>query len=251
MAVYVDDNMLMGSDRAQVDAEMESFQEWALDIVGLVFKVAKDRLAAREQLALGFIWDSVTLTRTLESRKLESYLALLSEYAGLPTLDLRQMQSMAGKLHRMLMTLPPGSACLAASLFELMSGLKLPWHRRRTTRRLRADFMLVHELLSANLGRGHYSYAHFRTAPAVWTDASKQARYSGGGWVSACGAYDWFKYGSRAARRPIDFLEGDTVVACVERLAHKWRGCVVQFFIDNSSFQKSGAKGRSKAHRTV
>ena len=167
IAVYVDDNMLMGSDRAQVDAEMESFQEWALDIVGLVFKVAKDRLAAREQLALGFIWDSVTLTRTLESRKLESYLALLSEYAGLPTLDLRQMQSMAGKLHRMLMTLPPGSACLAASLFELMSGLKLPWHRRRTTRRLRADFMLVHELLSANLGRGHYSYAHFRTAPAM------------------------------------------------------------------------------------
>ena len=96
----------------------------------------------------------------------------------------------------------------------------------------------MHELLSANLGRGHYSYAHFRTAP-----------YSGGGWVSACGAYDWFKHGSRAAQRPIDFLEGDTVVACVERLAHKWRGCVVQFFIDNSSFQKSGAKGRSKAHR--
>ena len=43
----------------------------------------------------------------------------------------------------MLMTLPPGSACLAASLFELMSGLKLPRHRRRTTRRVRADFMLV------------------------------------------------------------------------------------------------------------
>ena len=93
----------------------------------------------------------------------------------------------------------------------------LPWHRRRTTRRVRSDFMLVHELLSANLG--HYSYAHFRKA--VWTDASKQARYSGGGWVSACGAYDWFKYGSKAARQPIDFLEGDTVVACVERLAHK------------------------------
>jgi len=58
---------------------MESFQEWALGIAGLVFKVAMDRLAAREQLALGFIWDSVTLTRTLESRKLESYLALLNQ----------------------------------------------------------------------------------------------------------------------------------------------------------------------------
>ena len=60
---------------------------------------------------------------------------------------------------------------------------------------------------------------------------------------------DYFKYGSRAARQPIDFLEGDTVVACVERLAHKWRGCVVQFFIDNAAFMRSGAKGRSRAHR--
>ena len=51
MAVYVDDNMLMGSDCAAVDAEMESFQTWALDIIGLVFKVAKDRMAARQQLA--------------------------------------------------------------------------------------------------------------------------------------------------------------------------------------------------------
>ena len=130
-----------------------------------------------------------------------------------------------------------------------MSGLRLPWHRRRTTRRLRADFMLVHALLSANLGRGYYSYAHFRPAPPVWTDASKQSWYTGGGWVSACGAYDYFKYGSRAARQPIDFLEGDTVVACVERLASRWRGCVVDFFIDNSAFLQSGAKGRSRANR--
>ena len=97
------------------------------------------------------------------------------EYANLGTLGLAQMQSMAGKLHRMILTLPPGAHCLARSLFELMSGLRLPWHRRRTTRRLRADFMLVHALLSANLGRGHYSLAHFRPAPPVWTDASKQA----------------------------------------------------------------------------
>ena len=229
MAVYVDDNCLMGPCRERVDAEMQSFQAWALDVVGLAFKVAKDRVAAQQQLALGFVWDSTTLTRTIEERKLAGYLDLLLEY--LSTLGLAQMQAMAGKLHRMILTLPPGARCLAVSLFELMSGLRLPWHRRRTTRRLRADFMLVHALLSANLGRGHYSYAHFRPAPPVWTDASKQARYTGGGWVSACGAYDYFKYGSRAARQPIDFLEGDTVVACVERLArlcgdvlHRQRG---------------------------
>ena len=125
----------------------------------------------------------------------------------------------------------------------------MPWQRRRTTRRARRDFKLVHMLLSMNLGRGFYSYANFKYAPPVYTDASKQARYSGGGRVSACGAYDYFKYGSRAARQCIDFLEGDTVVVAVQRLAHKWRGCVVEFFIDNQSFQKSGAKGRSRAHR--
>ena len=53
-------------------------------------------MAAREQHALGFIWDSVTLTRTLEDRKLSSYLALLSEYAGLPTLRRPQPASDAG-----------------------------------------------------------------------------------------------------------------------------------------------------------
>ena len=103
---------------------MQSFQAWALDVVGLVFKVAKDRVAARRQLALGFVWDSTTLTRTIEERKLAGYLDLLLEYATVTTLGLAQMQSMAGKLHRMILTLPPGAHCLAVSLFELMSGLR-------------------------------------------------------------------------------------------------------------------------------
>ena len=60
---------------------MQSFQAWALDVVGLAFKVAKDRVAARQQLALGFVWDSTTLTRTIEERKLTGYLDLLLEYA--------------------------------------------------------------------------------------------------------------------------------------------------------------------------
>ena len=93
-----------------------------------------------------------------------------------------------------------------------------------------------------NLGKGFYSYANFRSAPAVCTDASKQATFAGGGWVSACGAYDWWVYGTAAKRKMIDFLEGDTVVEAVRALAPKWRGCVVEFWIDNSAFQKSGAK---------
>ena len=33
MAVYVDGNCLMGPCRGRVDAEMHSFQAWALDVV--------------------------------------------------------------------------------------------------------------------------------------------------------------------------------------------------------------------------
>ena len=147
------------------------------------------------------------------------------------------------------MTLPPGAACLGSSLFSLMAGLKLPWHERRTTRQMREDLKCVHRLLTMNMGKGFYSYANFKPAPPVQTDASKQARYVGGGWCSACGAYDWWRYGASAARKCIDFLEGDTIVEAVRALAPKWRGCIVEFYCDNQAFQRSGAKGRSRAQR--
>ena len=44
---------------------------------GVAFKVIKDRLAATRQLALGFWWDSTTLTRELEEKKLLQYLDML------------------------------------------------------------------------------------------------------------------------------------------------------------------------------
>jgi hypothetical protein len=52
--------------------------------------------------------------------------------------------------------------------------------------------------------------------------------------------YDFWQYGSRAARKLIDFLEGDTVVETVRRMARRWKGCMVKFYIDNMVFEKSG-----------
>ena len=134
-------------------------------------------------------------------------------------------------------------------LFAMMCGLKLPWHRRRTTRQVRDNFLYCGQLLKAAVGRGYYSYANFRSAPPVWTDASKSKAYTGGGFVSACGRYDFWQYGAKAQRKFIDYLEGDTVTVACRRLAHLWRGCVVSLYCDNKSFQASAAKGRSKAER--
>ena len=245
MPIYVDDCALIGPDTAEVDAEMEAFHEWAWDVCGVVFKAIKDRLAASRQLALGFWWDSETLTRELEDRKLVQYLDMLATFAVRPKLTLREMQSCAGRMQRAIMTLPRGAAWIIVPLFMMMCGLKLPWHAREA----RGNFLFCGQMLKAAMGRGYYSLANFRTAPSVWTDASKSKAYTGGGFVSACGRYDLWRYGSRAARKLIDYLEGDTVVVACQRLAHLWKGCVVYIYCDNKAFQQSGVKGRSRVER--
>ena len=152
MAIYVDDCALMGSCQEQVDDEMLSFHAWAEAVCGVCFKVIKDRAAAKVQLALGFWWDSTTLTRELDERKLLNYLELLAEYASRPTLTLREMQSVAGRMQRCIMTFPPGSAWMLVPLFALMARLKLPHHRRRTTREVRSNFAYCSTMLKAAMG---------------------------------------------------------------------------------------------------
>ena len=180
MPVYVDDCGLIGADEHQVNYEMTAFQEWALEVCGVAFKVLKDRVAAQRQLMIGFWWDSTTLTRTLEERKLLSYVDALARWSAQPTLTLREMQSIAGKMQRAVMTFPPGAACLLLGLFSLISGLRLPWHKRRVGRQARLDMKWVEWLLRLNLGQGHYAYSLFSGAAPVESDASKSASYTGG-----------------------------------------------------------------------
>ena len=72
---------------------------------------------------------------------------------------------------------------------------------------------------------------------------------SGGGWVSADGMYDHYKYGSSASKKPIDYIEGDTVLRACSDLFGRWYKCIVPFGIDNMAFERSAEKGRSAARR--
>ena len=249
MAIYVDDIGLVGPERDATDKEMVAFHEWAEETCGVHFKAIKDKWAAQHQLMIGFWWDSNTLTRTLEERKLTAYIAELTEFAGRASLTLAELQSIGGKAQRAIMTMPPGAACLCANMFAMTHGLKLPWQRRRTTSAVRQDFGHLAGLLEANLGKGYYSYSLFDTAPAVWSDASKSKAYTGGGFVSECGRYSYWPYGSSAARKPIDFLEGDTALHTAELMGDSWRKCVVPFGIDNTAFKGAADKGWSSAVR--
>ena len=248
LVVYVDDLGSIGPDSAEVDQEGLDFGEW-LKGLGIRLKELKEKAAATLQLMLGFWWNSLTRTRTLEERKFKQYTDMLFEFSTRHTLTLREMQQMAGRMQRAVMTLPPGAACFLHNLFALMRGLSVPWQRRRTSRALRSDFTALFDLLQANDGRGYFSLEHFRRAPEVDTDASKERRYAGGGYASRCGAYRWWIYGGNAARQPIDFLEGDTVVVAMEDNGCQWKRCVVPFNIDNSAFQRSAVKGWSRAER--
>ena len=228
---------------------MEKFQAWALLICGIVFKVAKDRRAARRQKFLGFWWNSRCLSRSLEDAKLANYLKVLEETALKSALSLKELQQLAGKMHRAVMTLPPGAACLLHGIFTAMAGLKLPWHKRRISRDFKEDLRLIHSLLRRNMGKGYYSYAGFREGPGIRTDASKSESYTGGGFISQCGRFDFWVYGKSASRKPIDFLEGDTVREACIKMGPLWKGCRIHIEIDNSAFELSLVKGRSRAAR--
>ena len=249
IAVHVDDNAMIGAVAARVDAEMASLQHWATTVAGVDFKAIKDRRAAQRQLYIGFWWDSLARTRTLDEAKLVSYVRDLLAFASARTATLHDLRSLAGKAQRAVMTMPPGAACLLVNFFLLMAGLTLPWHKRRLPRGAKLDAHFLARMLELNLGRGYFSYDQFAWAPLVLSDASKSSAYAGGGYVVADGRYRFWSYGSSAARNPIDFLEGDTCLLACEDCAHTWRRCMVPFGLDNMSFQRSEARGRSRAPR--
>ena len=249
MPIYVDDMGLIGHSASVVLAEMAMFQAWATMVCGVIFKVIKDRKAAQRQLMIGFWWCSSSLTRTLPEAKLLQYVEMLSVMAGAKKFSLHDMQVCAGRMQRAIMTLPAGAACLLYGLYTLMSGLKLGWHARRSNKGVRDDLSWLRKLLTINLGRGFYSLANFLWAPDFWSDSSKSARYVGGGYLSACGRFDWFVYGRGASRKPIDFLEGDTFMVGFRRMGRHWRMMMVRCWIDNMSFKDCLRKGRSRVER--
>ena len=249
MTVYVDDLAATGATAKGTTSRMAKFQDWAENVCGVQFKRIKDKSASQVQLFLGLWWDSFTGTRTLEERKLVQYMDMLLEFSVRKTLTLLERQQAAGRLRRAIMSMPPGASCLLANIFALMLGLSVAWQKRRTTRAERQDYRFFYDILTLNLGRGYFTTDRFKEGPSVYSDASRSKRYAGGGWCSSAGPYDWWRYGTAAAKKPIDFLEGDTVVHCIESQGQSWRQQWIPFGIDNQSFEKSAQKSWSRAER--
>ena len=248
-SIYVDDIGGTGSRAKRVTIEMVKFQTWCESLGCAAFKRLKDKVASQVQLFIGFWWDSFEGTRSLEERKLLQYLDVLLAFSRRKSLTLHERQQVAGYMERAVKTMPPGASCLLANVFLLMVGLSLAWQKRRTTRKEREDYRFFHDVLNSNLGKGYYTTDRFQEGPTVYSDASRSSRYSGGGWCSSWGPYDFWRYGTAASRKPIDFLEGDTMIVSVESQGPTWKGRLVRYNMDNQAFQKSAVKGRSRAER--
>ena len=249
LVLYVDDLSHIGDDGEALDLEGQELDDF-LGKLGAGTKAKKTRSSSRLQLSLGLWWNTVNFTIWLTTDKLATYREFLLEMAERRVVTLRDMQRLAGREQRCALTLMPGSKVLMANNFILMSGLRLPHHHRRTTKAWREDRVAMIRCLEENLGKGYYRYDDFGDGGDVFTDASKPGRgRSGGGYVLDTGEYHWWVFGASTSRRPIDWLEGKTVVHCVTDFGHKWDGKMVRFHIDNSSFQASAAKGWSHADR--
>jgi hypothetical protein len=248
LKVYVDDLTHLGDDPIALDAEGERLALF-LDTAGTPLKAPKTRSAATFQLSLGLWWDSMLFTLQLDEMKREIYLFEFGEAAASRVQTLRGMQRLAGTGQRAVLTMMPGSKVLLASTWSLMSGLRLPHHKRRTTARFRDDWATLVRCLEENAGKGYYRFDDFKPGGDGWTDSSKSKPYTGGGYVHSCGRYRFWYYGSARKRQPIDALEGDSVQVFAEDMGPLLGGCIVIVHIDNSSFQLSAVKGWSRADR--
>jgi hypothetical protein len=248
LILYVDDLSHIGDEDDLVDEEGEQLEEY-LGLAGVPLKPVKTRQAAQLQLSLGLWWNTINFTLALAAEKLVCYNKFLSEVADKRTVTRRELQQVAGREQRIALTLTPGSKVLLANNFTLMSGLRLPHHRRRTTAAWRADRRTILRCLEANAGRGYYRYDDFEDWGEAWMDASRNKRLSGGGYVLDSGHYHFWFFGHAVSRRPIDYLEGLTAVFCLEDNGHRWDQKLVHFHIDNKAFQLSAAKEWSHADR--
>jgi len=247
MEVYVDDLSHIGDDRILLDEEGEKVSAF-LSKVGAPFN-NKTRNAAQLQLCLGLWWNTLNFTITLEEMKLSMYLSQFKELATLKVVNKNTLECAAGRGLRAVMTMQPGSKVLLASTWSLLSGLRLPHHKIRTTMMWRQDWKYLHDTLQANAGRGYYRYDDFLPGGEAFTDASRSKRRSGGGYVHSDGRYNFWHYGSASKRKPIDYLEGDAVLCLVQNIGDSLSNKLLVINIDNSSFQLSASKSWSHADR--
>ena len=72
MPIFVDDMGLIGAITSRLEREWERFKQFLREL-GVPMKELKERLASTRQLMLGFWWDSIQRTRTLDDKKLDQY----------------------------------------------------------------------------------------------------------------------------------------------------------------------------------
>ena len=244
MPHYVDDNGLIGPDKDEVDNEAEALGAYFASL-GVPFKRLKSLVAATRQLMLGFWWDSLSRTRSLEVKKYNIYLEHLESVLEAKTLTLHEMQVLAGRMHRASLTLPMRSKVYMSGILLMQHGLKLPWHRRRVTAELRKDILSLIKILKCNHGEGLFDYSHLPLAPPIYTDASRSSSYSGGGYFTLDGAYDYWKYARSMSRQPIMILEADAAYRALATLAPTLKGKRVALYTDNQSFGFALERGAS------
>eukprot|EP00965_Chrysotila_dentata_P074682 2467290-Pleurochrysis_carterae.AAC.1 len=98
---------------------------------------ARPTTGVQAKLMLGFIWDSITSTRTLEEAKLSSYSPHTMHFAHSRSICLRDSQKLAGRIQSAVMTLPPRARDVSLRIFSRLCGaclcrIKCAVRRRRS-----------------------------------------------------------------------------------------------------------------------
>ena len=132
-----------------MDLEGERLSDY-VEALGVPFKRLKTRKAAMRQLVLGFSWDSILRTRTLEDGKLEAYIEHLLLCSRSKWLTLHELRIFLGRMQRAAMTMPQGSKAFLGGILSMIRSLKCPMHKKRLTSATKNDLRRLARILRAN-----------------------------------------------------------------------------------------------------
>ena len=159
-------------------------------------------------------------TRTLEKEKLKNYIDFFIEMAGRRVISLSELRILVGRMQRASMTMPQGSKAFMGSVLAMLRGLKMPWHRRRVTKKAQKDILALVSILQSNHGQGYFDTSHLPWHDDVWTDAMKQDKQAAWGWCCGNGQYDYGIFDRKESPESRKFVERSSRTMTTRPVSH-------------------------------
>jgi hypothetical protein len=243
---FIDDNSHQSASQQEGLGIMQLYKQH-LRKAGIKDKESKEQLPFQIGIILGRIFNSISMTISITSDKLQDLTHMLHSCVGKRVRKcLKDMECLLGLWEFCLECMPHVTRSFAHNTHAWLKKLRnLKSHPKALhwfPTKCRKDMEIMLAILPMCNGTQPLQPFHQKHwQRPVMTDASP----AGGGYVSPTQCYAR-KFTCREKRACIAVLEGKMVQEAVDHNADEWHGCVVPVYIDNTTALHCFKKGRSR-----